>query len=86
MGRKKNRSIKKLWCFECLDKNPPGIRNSEFLMPLRVGHYDLSQCGSSIDRRVIGICAECLETKNDFQRRSAEPVNVNHKHLVYRNA
>ena len=54
-------------------------------MPLRVGHYDLTPCGSSIDRRVIGICAECLAGKNDFQRKNAEPVNVNNKHLVYRN-
>lgn len=86
MSRKKSRNIKKVWCFECLNKTPPGIRNSDFLMPLRVGHYDLSPCGSSIDRRVIGICAEYLETKNDFQRENAEPVNVNHAHLVYRNA
>ena len=54
-------------------------------MPLRTRHYDLTPCGSSIDNRVIGICAKCLADKNDFQRKNAEPVNVNHVHLVYRN-
>ena len=85
MKEGKKRSIKKVWCFECLDKSPPSIRKAEFLMPLRIRHYDLTSCGSSIDRRVIGICALCLKSKNEFQQSNAEPFNSNHPRLVYRN-
>ena len=80
----KKKNIKRIWCFDCMSKRPPTIRKSEFLVPLRVGYYDLTPCGADIDGRVIGICVECLADKNKFQRENATAIDLDHKQLVYR--
>ncbi len=84
MSDEKPINIRQVWCFECLKKDTGSIRKSDFLVPLRVGYYDLTD-DADIDKRVVGVCAECLETKNRFQRMNAIVLNVEHEHLVYRN-
>lgn len=76
---------KQLWCIDCLDKTPPVIKSAELIIPLKKGHYDLAPDGASIDKRVVGICINCLKDRNEFQKNNTEPVDVNHKHLVYKN-
>jgi hypothetical protein len=73
-----------VWCVDCADKIPPNIRRADFLIPLRLFPYGLSEDECSIDLRVIGICKECLKYKEDFQKNNTELVDINHKHLVYR--
>lgn len=82
----KSKLIKRVWCTDCTDKNPPIIRKADCLIPARQKHYDLSDDKASIDMRVTGICNGCLEDKNTFQKSNTEPVNPDHKHIVYKNA
>tara|TARA_R110000744_G_scaffold104925_1_gene200711 strand:- start:986 stop:1255 length:270 start_codon:yes stop_codon:yes gene_type:complete len=76
---------KQLWCVDCLDKKPLVIKSAELIIPFKKGHYDLAPDGLSIDKRVAGICINCLKNKNEFQKNNTEPVDVNHKHLIYKN-
>ena len=56
------------------------------MIPARRAHYDLASDNCTIDPRVVGICKECLESKSNFHKNNAEPVNINHEHLVYSGA
>ena len=76
---------KQVWCTECIGGKPPSIKKADFLIPKREGHYCLLSDKSGIDNRVVGICNECLKSKNKFQRDNTQAVDVNHPHLVLRN-
>ena len=76
---------KKVWCVDCRKKKPPTITGAVFLIPARNRHYGLLPDKSGIDCRVVGICKKCLEQRNEFQKSSAEPVDVYHEHLIYSN-
>jgi hypothetical protein len=82
---KEIKSIKRIWCNWCLGKKPPSIEKADFLIPYREGHYCLSDDGLTIDNRVVGICKECLKSRNKFQRDNTQPVDVDHPHIVLRN-
>jgi hypothetical protein len=69
-------------CFECADKAPATIRSADFLMPVRFLHFGLDVNHLGIDRRLIGVCADCLKTKNEFQRGHVEKVDRNNPNLV----
>ena len=74
----------RVWCLHCKSKKSPSITGAAFLVPVRERPYDLI-CGSAdIDKRLMGICAKCLDTKNKFQRSEKRPVDADNKHLVYR--
>jgi hypothetical protein len=73
-----------LWCSVCLKKIPPTIRPSDCLVLLREGHYTMIPGTAEIDQRLIGVCESCLEGKNDFQKASAQPVDRDHKDLIYK--
>ena len=75
---------KQVWCQTCVDKRPPRIKVAEFLIPLREKPYDLHPNGVDIDRRLSGVCAECLACKGKFQQDSAQAVDINHGHFVYK--
>jgi len=75
---------KQVWCQTCVDKKPPLIKSADFLIPVRRKPYDLCRDDLDIDRRVHGICQECLGEKGRFQQMSAEPVDINHRWLVYK--
>ena len=84
--KKKSRILgRQVWCVECTNKRPPVIRRSDCLVPIRTGHYDLCEDDLSVDKRVMGVCEECLGDKNKFQKENTEPVDINHRALVYRN-
>jgi|TARA_R100000951_G_scaffold85972_2_gene73671 hypothetical protein len=76
---------KQLWCSVCIGGKPPSIKKADFLIPKREGHYCLSEDGNSIDNKVVGICKECLKSRNKFQRENTQPVDVDHPHIVLRN-
>ena len=70
----KSDEVTKAWCLDCSNKEKSKIRRSEFLIFLRVRHYDLTPCESSIDDREVGVCSECLKSRNHFQQERARPV------------
>ena len=57
---------------------------ADYLIPIRVGYYDLTLDGAGVNKGLVGVCEECLVGKNDFQRNNKQPVDINHPHLVYR--
>ena len=73
-----------IWCVDCLRKKPPIVTNSSKLIPLRSAHYELSQDGLTIDKRVVGVCEECLEKRGDFHKKNAQPVDYDNPNLVRR--
>jgi hypothetical protein len=75
---------RQVWCQSCINERPPRIKSADFLIPVRQNPYDLCRDGLDIDPRVNGICQECLSEKGRFQQMSAEPVDINHRHLVYK--
>ena len=75
---------KQVWCQTCVDKRPPIIKAAEFLIPLRELPYGLHPNGVDIDRRLSGVCAECLAGKGKFQQSSAQAADINHGHFVYK--
>ena len=82
--RKKRLLGKQVWCYDCIVKDPPKWEPSEFMVLLREKHYQLNIEGSEIDKSMIGVCAECVTTKNDFQQKSKRPLDIKDKRLVYR--
>ena len=72
------------FCSSCDDKNPPVIVVSAFLIPVRELPYDMLP-SADIDKRLMGVCAECLGTKNKFQRSKKRAVDHKVKHLIYKN-
>lgn len=86
MSKVKPRLIgKQVWCVGCIKETPPTIKKADYLIPAREHHYRLLDDDSAIDNRLIGICKVCLVSRNDFQRRNTQPVDVNHKNLVFSN-
>ncbi len=84
MGKKNKRLLgKQVWCQTCNNKKPQTIKRSDFLIPVRKKPYDLKFDGSEIDRRVHGVCIDCLIYKDKFQQINTQRVDINHKHLVY---
>lgn len=73
---------KHVWCSQCAINNPPKIRKSEFLVPVRSGHYELLD--GEIDKRVVGVCSECLKGLSDFKRTYAERIDKKSISIVYR--
>ena len=61
------------------------MRPSDFLIPIRARHYDLLPDQSGIDLRVVGVCNSCILEKNNFQQKNTCPVDINNKHLVFKN-
>ena len=55
-------------CFECAEKEPAVIRSADFLVPVRKKPYDLIPNTGEIDKRLIGVCSDCL-AKNACHRR-----------------
>ena len=73
---------KHVWCSFCTHGVPPKIRKSEFLVPVRANHYDL--LNGEIDKRVVGVCSECLKGLSDFKRTYAERIDKESISIVYR--
>ena len=87
MKKEKERLLgRQVWCQTCLTKVPSRIKRAVFLIPIRKNPYDLCPAEVDIDRRVNGVCKDCLECKGKFQQANAEPVDINHEHLVYKSA
>jgi len=75
---------RQVWCQTCVNKKPPRITRADFLIPMRKNPYDLDENRLEIDRRVHGVCDKCLSHKGKFQQINTEPVDINHKDLVYK--
>jgi len=83
MKKEKERLLgRQVWCQTCLTKVPSRIKRAAFLIPTRKNPYDLCPADIGIDRRVYGICDECLNGKGKFQKANTEAVDINHEHLV----
>ena len=75
---------KQVWCVGCLEESPRKINRADYMIPIRDNHYKLLSDDSAIDDRVIGICKECLKSRNQFQQENTKPVDVTSKKLVFR--
>lgn len=75
---------KSVWCLSCKKKVPIVLRDADWLIPVRLSHYALDRDGLNIDKRVCGVCDECLKTKNKFQQKNKEAVVPDHAFLVKR--
>ena len=56
-----------------MTKKPPRFESAAFLVFVRRGHYDLAKNGFSSDNRLIGVCDDCEEGLNDFQKEYKSP-------------
>ncbi len=70
-----------VWCAYCMTKKPPTFESAAFLVFVRNGHYCLAKNGFSSDNRLMGVCKECIEDLNDFQKKYKQVINVNHPNL-----
>jgi hypothetical protein len=75
---------KKVLCVDCRKKKPPALKAAVFLIPFQLSRYELLPSADR-DYRVIGVCEECLEFRNEFQRGNKQDVDAYHQHLIYRN-
>ena len=66
----------------CIAERPPTIRKADYLVPVRTGFYCLSDNGFTIDTRLTGVCSECLNKKNKFQKDNKVDVDINNPDLV----
>ena len=82
--QKSNPQYHRVWCLSCKQKKPPSITGAAFLIPVRVGPYDLVPGTARIDKRVMGACISCIEDKNKFQQSKKQMVDADNAHLVYR--
>lgn len=64
-----------IWCAYCMTKKPPTFKSAAFLVFVREGHYCLAKNGYSSDKRLIGVCEECIEGLNDFQKKYKKLIN-----------
>ena len=73
-------------CLSCKRKSPSTISNAHYLIYVRKGFYDLAPGTAEIDKRLMGVCKDCIEDKTDFQRdiNRRFPVDPDNKDLVYR--
>jgi hypothetical protein len=65
-----------------MTKKPPTFKSAAFLVFVREGHYCLAKHGSGSDNRLIGICDDCLEGLNDFQKEYKKPVDACHPDYI----
>ena len=72
--------MKKVWCFDCADKDPARFSSAVALVHVT---KSLGDGRTNVDKRLIGCCAECLQTKNELQRKNAKPVDPDNPNLVY---
>lgn len=56
------------------------------MVPMRKKPYDMIKEEAAIDKRLMGVCVECIGTLTDFQKDTDrhKPVDVDNKDLVYR--
>jgi len=73
-----------LWCSVCLDKIQPIIRPSTHLVPHRTAPYDMLPGEASIDNGMVGVCDECLKTRNKFQQSYYQIVELADRLDVYK--
>ena len=75
-----------LKCLPCDKRKPPVIRWADFMVPIRKNPYDMIKEKAVIDKRLMGVCVECIETLTDFQKDADrhKSVDAENKHLVYR--
>jgi len=64
-----------------MTKKPPTFKSAAFLVFVREGHYCLAKNGYSSDDRLIGVCDECTEGLNDFQKKYKKRVDSNNPAL-----
>lgn len=55
------------WCYTCASKRPPNMERAVYWVPIRETPYGLSSDGFTIDKRVKGVCEQCLSDKSNFQ-------------------
>jgi hypothetical protein len=75
---------KKVLCVDCRKKRPPKLKSAVFLIPFQLSRYELLPSADR-DYRVIGVCEQCLELRNEFQRSNKQDVDAHHQHLIYKN-
>ena len=73
-----------VWCIPCKTKKPSTIKGAAFMIPVREKPYDMEPGTVDIDKRLMGACLECIESKNKFQRRGKLAIDRDNRHLVYR--
>tara|TARA_R110001606_G_scaffold289137_1_gene437157 strand:+ start:3362 stop:3628 length:267 start_codon:yes stop_codon:yes gene_type:complete len=73
-------------CLPCEKRKPPVIKWAALLIPVRELPYSMVKETASIDKRLMGVCIECIETLTEFQQdiKQHRPVDVDNKDLVYR--
>ena len=71
-----------VWCAYCMIKKPPTFESAVFLCFVRKGHYCRAKNGVSADNRLIGVCKECLEGLNDFQKEYKKAVDPYHPDYI----
>ena len=87
MGAKKQRKELvgfQLWCSVCVEKKSPVTRPSTHLVLHRENPYDMIPGQAVIDQRRVGVCEDCLEDKNPFQRYYAQEIELTQKEPVYK--
>ncbi len=84
MNDKVAKSLKRVWCLDCVNSKPPDIRRADYLIFERTGYYCLSSDGVSINNNLVGVCKEHLESKNDFQKSNTYPVDPDNPNIVKR--
>ena len=73
----KSVKLNNVWCFDCQGKQPMKITLATALIPARSNHYDLN-------KKLIGICSECLAKREKFYQKNTQPVDCNNPNLLYR--
>ena len=75
---------RQLWCSSCTNKIPPIIRPSTHLAPFRQTPYELIPDTPTINKRMVGVCNECLKELNSFRQYYAQPILIVQKDPVYK--
>ena len=60
------------------------MKKATFLILSRDSHYGLSHDGFNIDKRLEGVCDDCLVDKNEFQKSNTQDIYADDKHLTNR--
>ena len=75
---------RQLWCSVCVDKRPSETKPSTHWVLYREYPYEMLRGGNDIDQRRVGVCKECLQSKNPFQIRYAQKIPRQKKDPVYK--
>ena len=78
------KKLRKIWCQPCKSKKPPTISEAAFLVPFRENWYDLLPNGFDRDKRVFGVCSQCIGEMDKFRRENASVVDKTNPNIVYR--